>query len=221
MRYNVLPLDTHYDWIVEDIHVGFQFDFIRIDNNFGPFLNTHFKISSPRHKGHGWEASYSHMKTLITISNDKDLKRMIKFHGNSGTTEIYVMTEEAVDPDFSNMPGSRSSRTTLSEMAVPVEAPLSVMEDIVDDPNEPGLLLDVNFDVVGDTNNVDDTIEIAAEMPVPVSFAAANYDEKNVKAALQWQNDITGVGQRGVTGKIRSRGQWTKVVQLWEKDSFS
>lgn len=46
-------------------------------------------------------------KTLITISNDKDLKRMIKFHGNSDTAEIYVMTEEAADLDFSNMPGSR------------------------------------------------------------------------------------------------------------------
>ncbi|KAG5625883.1 hypothetical protein H5410_011101 [Solanum commersonii] len=34
-------------------------------------------------------------------------------------------------------------------MAVPVEAPLSVVEDIVDDPNESGLLLDANFDVVG------------------------------------------------------------------------
>nr|XP_016470362.1 PREDICTED: uncharacterized protein LOC107792641 [Nicotiana tabacum] len=135
-------------------------------------------------------------KTLITISNDKDLKRMIKFHGDSDSAEIYVMTEEAVDPDFSNMPGSRSSRTTLSEMAIPVDAPLSVVEDIVDDPNEPGLLLDANFDVVSDTNNIDDSIGIEAEMPVPVSFVATNYDEKNAKAAQQWQNDITGVGQR-------------------------
>ncbi|PHT41440.1 hypothetical protein CQW23_20294 [Capsicum baccatum] len=136
-------------------------------------------------------------KTLITISNDKDLKRMIKFHGNSDTAEIYVMTEEAADLDFSNMPGSRSSRTTLSEMEVPVDAPPSVVEeDIVDDPNESGLLLDANFDVVGDTNNVDDTIAIEAELPGPVSFAAANYDEKNAKAAHQWQSYITGVGQR-------------------------
>ncbi|XP_009600141.1 uncharacterized protein [Nicotiana tomentosiformis] len=135
-------------------------------------------------------------KTLITISNDKDLKRMIKFHGDSDSAEIYVMTEEAVDPDFSNMHGSRSSRTTLSEMAIPVDAPLSVVEDIVDDPNEPGLLLDANFDVVSDTNNIDDSIGIEAEMPVPVSFVATNYDEKNAKAAQQWQNDITGVGQR-------------------------
>lgn len=81
-------------------------------------------------------------------------------------------------------------------MAIPVDAPLSVVEDIVDDPNEPGLLLDANFDVVSDTNNIDDSIGIEAEMPVPVSFVATNYDEKNAKAAQQWQNDITGVGQR-------------------------
>lgn len=46
-------------------------------------------------------------KTLITISNDKDLKRMIKFHGDSVTADIYVMTEEIVALDVSNMPASR------------------------------------------------------------------------------------------------------------------
>lgn len=47
----------------------------------------------------------SNKKTLITISNDKDLKRMIKFHADSETAEIFVMTE--VVPDASDMPGSR------------------------------------------------------------------------------------------------------------------
>lgn len=46
-------------------------------------------------------------KTLITISNDKDLKRMIKFHVDSVTVDIYVMTEEVVALDVSNMPASR------------------------------------------------------------------------------------------------------------------
>lgn len=46
-------------------------------------------------------------KTLITISNDKDLKRMIKFHGDSITADIYIIMEEIVEPDVSNMPGSR------------------------------------------------------------------------------------------------------------------
>lgn len=46
-------------------------------------------------------------KTLITISNDKDLKRMVKFHGDSTTADVYVIMEEIVAPDVSNMPGSR------------------------------------------------------------------------------------------------------------------
>ena len=48
----------------------------------------------------------SNKKTLITISNDKDLKRMIKFHGDAETAEIFVMTEVIV-PEASHMPGSR------------------------------------------------------------------------------------------------------------------
>lgn len=46
-------------------------------------------------------------KTLITISNEKDLKRMIKFHGDSSTADIYVIMEEVAPPDVSNMPASR------------------------------------------------------------------------------------------------------------------
>lgn len=46
-------------------------------------------------------------KNLISISNDKDLKRMINFHHDSDTANIYVMTEEIVVPDVSNMPDSR------------------------------------------------------------------------------------------------------------------
>lgn len=46
-------------------------------------------------------------KTLITISNDKDLQRMIKFHGDSSSIDVYIMMEEVVAPDVSNMPASR------------------------------------------------------------------------------------------------------------------
>lgn len=46
-------------------------------------------------------------KTLITISNDKDLKRMIKFHGDSVTADVYVIMEEIVALDVSNLPASR------------------------------------------------------------------------------------------------------------------
>ncbi|XP_059648371.1 uncharacterized protein LOC132294505 [Cornus florida] len=134
-------------------------------------------------------------KTLITVSNDKDLKRMIKFHGDSSTTDIYVMMEEVVAPDVSDMPASRSSRTTLSEADVPIDASLSVIDDVVDDPTQPGLLLDASFDVVVDTSDADAHVDIPIEMP-PVLTYIGSHDEKHIKAAQQWQNNITGVGQR-------------------------
>ncbi|KAL0454574.1 UNVERIFIED_CONTAM: hypothetical protein Slati_0796600 [Sesamum latifolium] len=136
-------------------------------------------------------------KTLISISNDKDLKLMIKFHDDSETAEIYVMSEEVAAPDVSHMPGSRSSRTTLSEAEVPVDT----LNDVLDDINKPVILLDANFNVVGDTNHdepqthIPSEIPLPDEMPLPISFAGS-YDEKHAKAAQQWQNNITGVGQR-------------------------
>lgn len=46
-------------------------------------------------------------KTLITISKDKDLERMVKFLGDSVTVDIFIMTEEAVPRNQSIMPASR------------------------------------------------------------------------------------------------------------------
>lgn len=33
-------------------------------------------------------------KTLITVSNDKDLQHLLDFHGNSATVDVYVLTNE-------------------------------------------------------------------------------------------------------------------------------
>lgn len=72
----------------------------------------------------------------------------------------------------------------------------------MDDINKPDLLLDATFDVVGDTNHDEvqtdvptEMMAITGEMPMPISFTGP-YDEKHAKAAQQWQNNITGVGQR-------------------------
>ena len=46
-------------------------------------------------------------KTLITISKDKDLKRMLNFFGDFDQVEVFVMTEEVVAPIVSNLPTSR------------------------------------------------------------------------------------------------------------------
>ncbi|TQD83547.1 hypothetical protein C1H46_030928 [Malus baccata] len=46
-------------------------------------------------------------KTLITISKDKDLQRMVNFLGDTDTVDVFVMTEEAAVRNLSNMPASR------------------------------------------------------------------------------------------------------------------
>ncbi|GMN44119.1 hypothetical protein TIFTF001_013312 [Ficus carica] len=48
-------------------------------------------------------------KTLITISNDKDLKRMVKFCGDSVTVDVYVVAEEIVALNVSDMLSARFS----------------------------------------------------------------------------------------------------------------
>ncbi|XP_057963150.1 uncharacterized protein LOC131154413 [Malania oleifera] len=134
-------------------------------------------------------------KTLITISNDKDLKRTIKFHGDSTTVDIYIMMEEIVTPDISNMPASRSSRTTLSEAVVLVDAPLGVGDDVMEGTTHPDNPIIAPLDVVDDTAHVDDHINIPVDISPVIPIDILN-DDKHVKAAEQWQNTITGVGQR-------------------------
>ncbi|KAG6773032.1 hypothetical protein POTOM_020284 [Populus tomentosa] len=136
-------------------------------------------------------------KTLITISNDKDLNRMIKFHGDSFTVDIYVILEDNFLPGVSNLPASKSSRTTLSEEEPPIDAPLAVLEDITQPDNSLSAPLDL--DVIDDTNNADVHIEDPQIDPLeisPILRLLASNDEKHAKGAQQWQNTITGVGQR-------------------------
>ena len=89
----------------------------------------------------------------------------------------------------------RSSRTTLSETVLPVDAPLDVVDDIVDDTTQPEVALDAPLDVVVDTNHVDTHMVMPVEVSPIFSIAGSN-DEKHAKGAQQWQNTITGVGQR-------------------------
>ncbi|XVF41703.1 hypothetical protein PTKIN_Ptkin01aG0301300 [Pterospermum kingtungense] len=131
-------------------------------------------------------------RTLITVSNDKDLKRMIKFVGDSVTADVYIIMEDIVAPDVSNMPGSRSSRTTLSEAVPSLDPPLDVMDNIVDDTTLP---LRVSFDIVDDSNHIDPHMDLPTEVS-PIRSHPVSANEKHLISAQQWQNIITGVGQR-------------------------
>ncbi|TXG63211.1 hypothetical protein EZV62_010205 [Acer yangbiense] len=59
-------------------------------------------------------------KTLITISSNKDIKRMIDFHKDSGTVDVYVTIDENPTNNVSPVPCSRSSRTTVAESVTPL-----------------------------------------------------------------------------------------------------
>ncbi|XP_059444567.1 uncharacterized protein LOC132176385 [Corylus avellana] len=114
-------------------------------------------------------------KTLITISKDKDLQRMVNFLGDSVTVDVFIMSEEAAARNVSNMPGSRSSRTTVSEAVVPVVTPI-----------------DIQVDTANANNHTD--MEIANE--TALVYPAGSNDDRHRKAAQQWENTITGVDQR-------------------------
>ncbi|KAK3017233.1 hypothetical protein RJ639_007151 [Escallonia herrerae] len=111
-------------------------------------------------------------RTLITISKDKDLKRMVNFYGDSDQVEVFVMTEEGAARNVSNMPASRSSRTTLSEAVVIPGAPDDVIQ--TGDP--------IDMYMPGETT--------------PGHLLCGFNDDKHRRAATQWENTITGVDQR-------------------------
>lgn len=46
-------------------------------------------------------------KTLISVSKDKDLKRMVNFLKDSVTADVFILSEEAAARNLSNMPASR------------------------------------------------------------------------------------------------------------------
>lgn len=46
-------------------------------------------------------------KTLISISKDKDFKRMLNFLGDTLTVDLFILSEEAAARNVSNMPASR------------------------------------------------------------------------------------------------------------------
>ena len=46
-------------------------------------------------------------KTLISISKDKDLKRMINFVADTMSVDVFIISEEAAARNISNMPASR------------------------------------------------------------------------------------------------------------------
>ncbi|CAL5400449.1 unnamed protein product [Camellia sinensis] len=62
-------------------------------------------------------------RTLITLSNDKDLKRMLSFHGNSVTADVFVMGKQGFNRDDWNIFSSRTTGIKVAESVKHVAPP--------------------------------------------------------------------------------------------------
>ncbi|KAL8057364.1 hypothetical protein ABFX02_04G179850 [Erythranthe guttata] len=70
-------------------------------------------------------------RNLISLRNDKDLKRMIDFHANSVTADIFVDGEVGFDHDAIKLQASRNSALKLAETVNHITAPTTAATPVV------------------------------------------------------------------------------------------
>lgn len=112
-------------------------------------------------------------KTLISISREKDLQRMVNFYEDSGQVEVFILFKEGAALDVVNTPVISSSKATTELTAVSLE------------PS--------NVAVADDTTDIEMVI---ANGSMPSADVSDTTDEICRNAVLQWENIITGVDQR-------------------------
>ncbi|CAA2941278.1 uncharacterized protein LOC111410698 [Olea europaea subsp. europaea] len=69
-------------------------------------------------------------RNLITLRNDKDLKRMIDFHGHSVTADVFVNGKEGFDRDAIKIHASRENVVKLAETVNHVGAPSTALNTV-------------------------------------------------------------------------------------------
>ncbi|KAJ4952139.1 hypothetical protein NE237_028971 [Protea cynaroides] len=90
-----------------DVHQSTSFDDLKLE--LAEMWNCDIKTMSIKY------FLPSNRRTLITVSNEKELKRMIDFHGNSVTADVFIFGKERVSHDVLNMNVSRGNRTMAAE----------------------------------------------------------------------------------------------------------
>ncbi|XP_073145679.1 uncharacterized protein [Henckelia pumila] len=113
-------------------------------------------------------------RNLITLRNDKDLKRMIGFHVNSVTADIFVDGQKGFDPTVIKAHSSRDSGLKLAETVNHVSTPSVAANTVVRD----GKPLDSRKNSVPD--------DATRLVDVPINSSAT--DEKNVDSSNRSQS---------------------------------
>uniref|UniRef100_A0AB38Z7H9 DBD protein n=1 Tax=Paeonia suffruticosa TaxID=45171 RepID=A0AB38Z7H9_PAESU len=148
----------------------------------------------------------SNKRTLITISNDRDIQNMIDFHEGSATVDVYVMTAEDPASAVSTMPCSRSSRTTSTEPVITFNNGALILTDAghSEQPEaasaEPLTPLSSMAFSVADAGGKAKPWTTVAESLTPLNslpLSVANGgDSEQPRMTKLWENCITGLQQQ-------------------------
>lgn len=126
-------------------------------------------------------------RTPITITKDKDLQRMLKFVGDSGTVDVYIMSEEAAAQNALSVAAIEPAATTTPATKSAVRSrKKSVAEAVV-----PAIARAANGMELGEMGQNGAPI---VSTPTPIN--AYKPDDQQFNASEQWKNLITGLDQR-------------------------
>ncbi|XP_051117000.1 uncharacterized protein LOC127241819 isoform X2 [Andrographis paniculata] len=115
---------------------------------------------------------------LITLRNEKDLKRMLGFHENSVTADIFVDGKEGFDHDAAKLESSRDSSVKLAETVNHISIPASASTLVADNVKSPDCHTDAS---------PDDT-----EPPVCIPADVSSHDQPHSAAPLSEHDTENG-----------------------------
>ncbi|KVH97354.1 MULE transposase domain-containing protein [Cynara cardunculus var. scolymus] len=138
-------------------------------------------------------------KNLITVSKDKDFNRMVSYYKESDQLEVFIM-KEAAPAKFpkKKQPARRSQKR-------PAETEVAVVQPVVD-------LGPTSIVPLNEIIDIETTNEIAPiSDPISINpFPTSVIDNEQHIAAKQWENLITGVGQR-----FHSLAEFREALRNW------
>ncbi|KAD3336820.1 hypothetical protein E3N88_32339 [Mikania micrantha] len=125
-------------------------------------------------------------KNLITVSKDKDFQRMVSYYKEADQLEVFIMKEAPPGKNAKKKQPARRPQKTAPNMET------AVVQAAPPVTNTVALALNEQHPNIETTNEI-----MAAAVPIssnPFPMVAIENDQRI--AARQWENLITGVGQR-------------------------
>ncbi|CAH1440286.1 unnamed protein product [Lactuca virosa] len=130
-------------------------------------------------------------KNLITVSKDKDFQRMVNYYKEADQLEVFIMKEAPMGKNVKKKQPARRpqktpqkpTETTAVVQATPIPTSIPASNNAIA-LNEP-------IDIETTTEIIPGAVPISAN---PFPMAVIDSDQR--MAAKQWENLITGVGQR-------------------------